>query len=371
MSKRRRVFDIEMPDQEPETFPAGKTEPAPQRRGPMATAISETAELVRERRETEAQIRAENDAIAHEHMRLKRLGLVVELLPLEQVSASKLVRDRTKGADIELAELKELIKAIGLSNPIRVERAGPDSFELIQGYRRLSAFRELLAETGDAETYGVIPAAVSEQGETLEGLYRRMVDENLVRKDISFAEMAQLALDYAADPHTEESDPEKAVALLYKSAGYQKRSYVRTFIRLMERLGDVLTYPSEIPRALGLALVPRLEEDETLAPWIREELKDWVNLSVQDELSVLRRAAKAGEAAGAETGEPVAAPKGRAPARPGRAKTSFQFDRPEGRAKCTAAAGLLEIRLDRDFSTIDRRKLERAVRVMLDKLAGS
>ncbi|MGR3538815.1 MAG: replication protein, partial [Pseudooceanicola nanhaiensis] len=52
----------------------------------------------------------------------------------------------------------------------------------------------------------------------------------------------------------------------------------------------------------------------------------------------------------------------------GKAKTSFQFDRAEGRAKCTAANGRLEVRLDRDFSTIDRRRLEEAVRRMLDQL---
>jgi ParB family transcriptional regulator, chromosome partitioning protein len=32
--------------------------------------------------------------------------------------------------------------------------------------------------------------------------------------------------------------------------------------------------------------------------------------------------------------------------------------------------GKLEIQLDRDFTTIDRRRLEQAVRVMLDQLDG-
>ena len=70
----------------------------------------------------------------------------------------------------------------------------------------------------------------AQPGDDLEALYRKMVDENLVRKDISFAEMAMLALDYAADPGTAVNDPEKAVAVLFKSAGYQKRSYIRTFM---------------------------------------------------------------------------------------------------------------------------------------------
>jgi ParB family chromosome partitioning protein len=35
-----------------------------------------------------------------------------------------------------------------------------------------------------------------------------------------------------------------------------------------------------------------------------------------------------------------------------------------------AAVGRLEIQIDRDFTTIDRRRLEQAVRLMLDQLDG-
>jgi ParB family chromosome partitioning protein len=344
----------------------------------MAAAIAETVASTRERGDIEARIRAENDALAHEHVRLQRLGLVVDLVPLDQIEMYKLVRDRKKGLDFELADLKLSIAELGLSNPIRLEARGDGRFELIQGYRRLSAYRELLAETGDTGRYGRIPAAVSQPGESLEALYRRMVDENLVRKDISFAEMAMLALDYARDPHTAVSDPDKAVAVLYKSAGYQKRSYVRTFMTVVERLGGELRFPQEIPRALGLALARRLDEDEGLVPLIRAELKGWDNRSVTDELGVLRRAlgepAAAGDAddagdTGAAGQAAPARPAGR-PEKPAKARTSFQFDRREGRGKCVAAVGKLEIQLDRDFTTIDRRRLEQAVRVMLDRLDG-
>lgn len=375
MSKKRRMFDIDLPDEvttdAAETFPAGKMAdpPAPSRRGPMAAAISETAGATRERQEIEAQIRAENDALAHEHVRLKRLGLVVELIPLDLVEMAKLVRDRKKGPDPELAELKASIGELGLSNPIRVEMRADGRYELIQGYRRLSAYRELLSESGDADRYGTIPAAVSQPGEDIEALYRKMVDENLVRKDISFAEMAMLALDYARDPDTEEGDADKVVAILFRSAGYQKRSYIRTFIKVVERLAPELRFPEEVPRALGLALARKLDEDEGLVAAVRTELKGWDNRSVEDELGVLRRLA--GDVA--DAAEPAAGGAGRSPARgakPAKAKTSFQFDRREGRGKCVAAAGKLEIQLDRDFTTIDRRKLEQAVRQMLDQLDG-
>jgi ParB family transcriptional regulator, chromosome partitioning protein len=371
MTKKRRMFDIELPEEdittEAKTFPAGKVSDAPARRGPMAAAIAETVESGRDRQTIEAQIRAENDALAHEHVRLKRLGLVVELVPLDQVETHKLVRDRAKGDDLELAELKASILAVGLSNPIRLEARGDGRFELIQGYRRLAAYRALLADTGDAEAWGAIPAAVTQPGDSLEALYRRMVDENLVRKDISFAEMAQLALDYASDPATSVSDPDKAVAALFKSAGYQKRSYIRAFIPVVERLGPSLHFAPFIPRALGTALSGRLAEVDGLATMIRSELDQWDNRSIMDELSVLRRFA--GDAP-EETAKVEAAPTIAKPGRPARAKTSFQFDRREGRAKCVAAVGKLEIQLDRDFSTVDRRRLEQAVKLMLDQLDG-
>jgi ParB family transcriptional regulator, chromosome partitioning protein len=368
MSKRRRMFDIEMPEHGPGAgaTPVRSEPEVPARRGPMATAITEAADSVRERRDLEARIRAENDALAHEHVRLKRLGLIMELLPLDAVDARKLARDRFRRPDEELPELTASIRAIGLSNPIRVERAGDNRWELIQGFRRLAAYRALLAETGDAERYGTIPAVVMEEGDTLESLYRRMVDENLVRKDISFAEMAQLALDYAADPTTGETDPDKAVVTLYQSAGYQKRSYIRAFIKLIERLGRDLQHAQEIPRALGLALVAELERDGAMEHAIRENLASSPDRTVQAELAILRRAVSAGQEQ--EPMEPRPANASRRKPGAGRAKTSFQIDRPEGRARCTAAAGRLEIRLDRDFSTIDRRKLEIAVRRMLEEL---
>ncbi|WP_347265786.1 ParB N-terminal domain-containing protein [Paracoccus sp. (in: a-proteobacteria)] len=369
MSRKRRMFEIEMPDEPAvESFPVGKPEPGPDpepRRGPMATAIAETAESSRDRARLEAEIRAENDALAREHVRLKRAGLITDLIALDAIDTRKLIRDRAPGPDYELAELVESIREIGLSNPIRVEPAGEGRYELIQGWRRLTAYRQLLAETGDTDAWGRIPAGIAARGDELQQLYRRMVDENLVRKDISFAEMAQLALHYAMDPLTEEHDPEKAVAILFKSAGYQKRSYIRNFIRLVEALGETLLYASEIPRALGLALAQRLDEVPGTAAAIRAELKDWDTRSVRDELEILRR--YAGQGGDGEATEPAAKP--RAPTVPaGKARISFQIQRPQGSAKCTAANGRLEIRLPRDFSAVDRRKLEAAVRAMLESL---
>lgn len=375
MSKKRRVFDIDLPDDLPsdadaKTFPAGKVS-APEtksmdkpRRGPMATAIGESRRSGEERASQEAAIREENDRLAHEHVRLKKLGLITDLIRLDQIDTLKLIRDRAKDRDDQLGELKESIKELGLSNPIRVEPRKDGRFELVQGFRRLSAFRQLLVETG-SEEFAKIPATIMAQGETIEDLYRRMVDENLVRRDISFAEMANLAINYSLDVKTSETDPEKAVAQLFKSASYQKRSYIRAFIRLLESIGSHLMFAPEIPRSLGLALAAKMETTPGVAGYLCDALDDLDIATAEAELKVLRTGLDFDGSGGAETfpAGKVLAGKAR------KAKSVFSLSRPEGAAKCTASSGRLDIKLDKDFSTVDRRKLEAAVVRLLDELS--
>jgi ParB family transcriptional regulator, chromosome partitioning protein len=366
MTKKRLTFDIDLPEEE--TFPAGKVLAPLPRRGPMAAAISENADSLRERQQIEAEIRAENDALAIEHVRLKRLGLITDLVQLDQIETYKLTRDRAKGDDMELAELIASIRDVGLSNPIRLEQREDGKFELIQGYRRLQAYQALLAETGDTDSWGAIPAGIMQRGETMENLYRRMVDENMVRKDISFGEMAMMALNFARDPATKEDDPDRAVAQLFQSAGYSKRSYIRGFIRMMDVLGEHLKFYPHVPRALGLRLSAELEERPELGTIIKADLKGMDNRSVAEEIEVLRHALglSADDLDDAGPARPKRLPR---PTADGKAKTTFQIASRMGAAKCAAANGRLEIRLDRDFSALDRKKLEAAVRSMLDQLA--
>lgn len=361
MSKRR-IFDIDFPEAdtpaapvEPPVVPAGTNV----RRGPMASAINENATALRERQEAEAAIRAENDQLAHEFVRLKKLGLIVDRVPLDAVRVEKLTRDRAPGRDPELDELKESIRSIGLSNPIRVEQGEDGGYELIQGFRRLAAYRELLAETGDVEAYGHIPAGLLAKGETLETLYRRMVDENMVRRDISFAEMAALARSYLADPQTSADTIDGAIAALFGSAGRQKRIYIRNFAALLDRVGEGIAYPEAIPRALGLALLKRLEKEPGTSALLMRKLATVPGRDAEAELVLLRAFADgAGQAAPAATERQ--APVGN----PG-ARTSLRVARPNGVARCTATDGRVELRMSRDFSTIDRHRLEKAVEAFL------
>ncbi|SDF16027.1 ParB/RepB/Spo0J family partition protein [Limimaricola pyoseonensis] len=381
MARKRSMFDIDFnpepeaeaapatpapkPEPEPEAKPEPKAEarpepapapapaPAAGRRGPMASAITETADAARGRAEAEARIRAENDQLAHEHVRLKRLGLITDLIAVDAVKTDKLTRDRAKTRDPELEELKQSILDVGLSNPIRVEQDGAGGYELIQGFRRLTAFRELLEQTGD-QRYARIPAAMVPRGEPVRDLYRKMVDENLVRKDISFGEMAQLALNYARETGIK---PHDAVGELYASALKQKRSYIRSFTRVLERAHGTIRHPEAMPRALGLELFKIIDADPILGDEMIGMLKRVPDRDAEAETAILKDFVQR-------------APKIVKPRPKSVSKTMLRLPRPEGEAKIAASDGRVELRLARDFSALDRARLQRAFEAFFDALDG-
>ena len=356
MSKKKRGFDINFDDVEAEgaaPVPAG-TEA---RRGPMAAAITENAEALNARQTAEAAIRAENDALAHEHVRLKKAGLITDLIPLSAIRADKLTRDRAPGRDAEIDELKQSIRDVGLSNPIRVEQVG-DVYELIQGFRRFTAYAELYAETGD-ETFARIPAGINAKGENLLRLYRQMVDENLVRRGVSFGEMAQLAINYRKQA-AEVDGYDHAVELLFASSGRQKRSYIKHFVRLLAATEGRIHHIDSIPRALGLAVVRRLDENPEGQGLLNRMLSAAPDSTAEQEQAVLSDFVS--QMAAPQAKKVKLAPTARA------AKTTFRLSRPEGDAKCTVADGRIELRLERDFSGVERKRLEKAVAAFLSAL---
>lgn len=358
MSKRNR-FDIDLPDDPVEA----ESVDGRGRRGPMATAVGETAVSLKERRSIEESIRAENDALAHEFVRLKKMGLVIAEIPISEVLTTKLVRDRRAGADEDLAELKTSIAEIGLSNPIQVEETEA-GFELIQGFRRLRSYVELHAE-GKGDHYSLIPAIILSAGETLEQSYRRMVDENLVRTDISFAEMGELARAYANSSATDCTNSDDAVAILFKSAGYQKRTYIRSFARLMELIGDALTHPETMSRSLGLAVLKRLEAEPNSKAKLVVDLT--AAKTVKSEQAAL--SSFADDISDTFAGSALQNTKSRT--KRARAKTTFQINASGREVKCIAGVQRLELSGETDFSAFERERLERAVEAFFDVLDKS
>ncbi|EEE35644.1 replication protein, putative [Rhodobacteraceae bacterium KLH11] len=359
MSRKRRMFDIDMPAMD--DIPVGKVpdKVLEKRRGPMAAAISENADALRDQQSTEDAIRIENDRLAHELVRLRSEGLVTEQIALTDVVTERLTRDRKPGLDPELDELKASIQDIGLSNPIRVERRSDGRYELVQGMRRLSAYRALHAETGD-DRYATIPAGISDTAD-LDDSYRRMVDENLIRKDISFAEMGALARAYAEDPGNDCPSVDKAVSTLFKSASYTKRSYIRAFASLLAMLEKVLMHPNDIPRNVGVELKRRLDADPGLIRQVSTALMSEPDRDNAREISILRGFLSQEGSAGSKS-------KATSVSKPRRAKTTFQVTGRAGIGKCSASSGRLDIRYDLDFTRVDRAKLERAVAALIDDL---
>lgn len=359
MSRKRRMFEIDVPAVD--DIPVGKVPDKvfEKRRGPMASAISENAEALRDQQSTEDAIRVENDRLAHELVRLRSEGLVTEHIALDDVVTEKLTRDRKPGPDPELDELKASIQDIGLSNPIRVERRADGRFDLIQGMRRLSAYRALHEETGEG-IFATIPAGISDPAK-LDDSYRRMVDENLIRKDISFAEMGALARAYAEDPANDCADVDKAVTILFKSASYTKRSYIRAFASLLMMLEKVLNHPNDIPRNVGVEIKRKLDADPVLIRQLSTSLMKAPDRSSAQELAILRSFLTLNADSEIKARAPNAE-------KPRRAKTTFQVTGRAGIAKCSASSGRMELRYDLDFTRVDRAKLERAIATLIDDL---
>ncbi|MEM1150377.1 MAG: ParB N-terminal domain-containing protein [Pseudomonadota bacterium] len=367
MSVERPSGDIDMPDLgRASPDPAVDTEGSFPRPGCMGSGTNVSAEALEDRALAVEAIRAENDALALEYQALKEAGQVIRDVPLEEVHTYLLVRDRVLKEDVELEDLITSIKEVGLSNPIRVVTRPGGGYELVQGYRRLSAYRRL-AEDQPGGPWGTVPALILPGKTDIAGLYRRMVDENVIRKDLSFAEMARAAQAYAADPATEADTLKKAVGILYKSAAYSKRSYIRSFAYMLDRIGPHLAYPTEIPRKLGVDLARALEDEPAIATLIKEELEDWGDMrTIRDELDVLARYARE-DARPQEVHLRPARRTSMSPAR--KATTTFHITSRAGQIRCTASDGQLVIRVGRDFSTIDRRRLEEAVASLVDRLS--
>ena len=112
-------------------------------------------------------------------------------------------------------------------------------YELVQGYRRLGAYRVLYQET-EAEDWAEIPALIMPGAPDVAGLYRRMVDENVIRKDLSFAEMARAAQVYAEDPSTSVSTAsEPSATSSATTICVAVPSYTKTSTPLMKSLRPI------------------------------------------------------------------------------------------------------------------------------------
>ena len=249
MAKRKRLTPFGAPEGEdlPEII-------APSVRPPiadMAGASAATAAM----EEMAATLRAAREG-----------GRLVLSLPLDQVEAGYLVRDRIASDPEEMAALVESLRARGQQTPIEVAQIGPDRYGLISGWRRLSALQQLAAE--GAESVSVL--ALLRKPDQASDAYVAMVEENEIRVGLSFYERARIAakaVEAGVYP-----DDRSALRALFAAASRAKRSKIGSFLAVVRALDGTLRFPESIGERLGLQLAQALEADAGLGPRLAAEL---------------------------------------------------------------------------------------------------
>jgi ParB family chromosome partitioning protein len=167
-----------------------------------------------------------------------------------------------------------------------------------------------------------------------------MVEENAVREDLTFAEMAALAMAARDDPRTEFQSYDEAVTRLYGSLHKMKRSNIRQFVALLHALGPALKWPKAVGRDLGANVGRRLRDRPDLARPLAAKLA----------------AAPSPEAQNAILAAALADRPARAPAAAA-SRLSFRH----GGLSVAAKGAELRIVADRDLAALPRERLEAAV----------
>jgi ParB family chromosome partitioning protein len=316
--------------------------------GPMGAAVREAAGSLAESTETLIEQRRQNAADAKAFRAAQGDGRILEVLRVDDIRTDDLPRDRidlsaTAGSD-EMEELKASIRARGQKEPIEVF-SSEDGFQLKKGWRRLTALKQLWQETGDTR-FAFVTARISSGVVDRIDLYIDMVEENVIREDLSFAEMAQVAITAADDTGMEGQGAEALVGRIFASLHKMKRSYIRSFVFLLQELGDVLPYPKSISRNAGVDVARRIQASPELTSLLRESLASVASAEEQSE--VLSRSYESTAAR-------------MKPSHKSDQKKAVKYEFHVGTSKVTARKGECRILSDTDFSSVDRKRLQKAI----------
>ncbi|MDA0990992.1 MAG: ParB N-terminal domain-containing protein [Verrucomicrobia bacterium] len=318
--------------------------------GPMGVAVREAASSLNDSTESLIEQRRQNAAESKEFRKAQFEGRVLSNVGLADVGVDDLPRDRldldSVSNSVEMEELKASIRERGQKEPIEIYLSENGTYQLKKGWRRLAALRQLFEETGD-ERFSQVIARVAPPGEERIELYIDMVEENVIREDLTFAEMAQVAITAASDSALEDAEADALVGRLYGSLHKMKRSYIRSFVFLLEVLGDALRFPKTVSRNVGVEVARKLKEVPDLAESLKIRLAGVASGDEQSQVLlefISVTPSKAGSV-------------GRAGAKPKSVKYEFHV----GDAKVTARKGECRILSNVDFSSVDRARLTRAI----------
>jgi ParB family chromosome partitioning protein len=339
MSPRKNKFGIEPTVVRPQPQPRQRST------GPMGAAAREAAQSLSETTEAKLEQRRQNAEDARAYRAAREAGRVLVTIPLAEVRTDALPRDRMEleaaAASDEMEELKASIRARGQREPIEVWPEG-EAYQLKKGWRRLTALGQLLAETGEAR-FATVVARLAGPEDRIER-YVDMVEENVVREDLTFAEMAQVALRAGDDPDVE-GDAEAMVGRLYASLHKMKRSNIRAFVTVLQELGGALPAPKAVSRDLGVEVARALKAGQGDRAALAAALAK--ARGAEDQAAAL--------AAFVASGKDGPKPRRRPPA-----KRKFEFH--VGDAKVTARERECRIVSQTDFTEVPRERLEEAIR---------
>lgn len=255
MAKRRRL-EAPSADELKEMESGFARETPASTRPPIAQVAADAASLSMPLPTADRAAAARDASDAGRLRRAEAEGLLVLEIALAEIVAEELTRDRLRVDGEEMDELRASIKAHGLRLPVEVfEREGTgERYGLISGWRRLSAMRQLHAETGDAR-YATIRALLRRPGD-VSSAYVAMVEENEIRSDLSHYERGRIAALAAGQGAF--ASVEEAVDTLFHAASKSKRSKIRSFAVIHEELGDMLSFAASLGERAGLRLAQTL-----------------------------------------------------------------------------------------------------------------
>lgn len=164
-------------------------------------------------------------------------------LPLDQIDAEALPRDRSTTDPARFAELWHSILRHGLRQPIEVfTTEGPLPYALISGHRRLMAFRHLHTQM-ELPAFSTIPAFLRSP-ESLPAALTAMIEENEVRADLPPWDKGRILVECVARGLFPTLDA--AILALHPAAPRQKRARLRACASVVEELEGQITTPERL-----------------------------------------------------------------------------------------------------------------------------
>ena len=287
MAKRRRLV---APDQsELEKLDEGFAAKPPLGQAmtpPIAQVAGEAAALAGLAGVTDRAEAAKDAADAEKWRLAEKDGHSVHAVPVSEIQAYYLRRDRIGDTPEARQELLESIRQNGLRAPIEVVVLD-DGYGLIAGHRRLDAFLTLAAQD---PAFSRIPAFLRNPAESADA-YVNMVEENEIRSNLSHYERGRIAVLSAQTGVF--ASVEEAINTLFEHGSKSKRSKIRSFAAVHEALGDLLQFPKELTERTGLKIAAALRGGAQAR--LRDAIADQSALTAQQEMQALEKAIETAE----------------------------------------------------------------------------